>query len=1269
MFSRTTNYKPRPAWARYGVAVGSVILGWLAREALTPAVGQTGLPFLFFFPAAAMAAWYGGFGPGALATLLGATAANWFFIEPLHAGSVGRVGDVVALAAFLISCLFVVSAMEAMHRARLRALLELTERQRVEAELARVREQFAMTVGSIGRVAVAPTAPGSGPLLNKDANCVNQATGFIDLDSHAVRLSVFGFATYALLGGGITLVGWFAGLPRLTDWDGNGIAMLPNAASAAVCSGAAMILAVLNRRWCAGVSGILGLVVLLLGGATLFEHLSGIDLGIDGMLVKATWGKAAVAPGRMGPPASISYTLVGLALLLIATTRDRARRIVPTLGVIVSAIAMLALMGYVSGADPLFAVAKYTGVAMQTATVLLALALGILASVPECEPVRTLRSNNAAGLLARRSLPFIVALPLVLGWLRIRAQQAGWFDTAMGTALLTLILIAIFCGLLSWWAGGMAKYEKELAGARDLLATTLASIGDAVIATDTEGRVLFLNLEAESLTGWKSSEAAGRPSSEIFRIINEQARTTVENPVEKVLRLGTVVGMANYTLLIAKDGREIPIDDSAAPIRQSDGPLFGVVLVFRNIAEQRQREQRVNEQAALLDLSTDAIFARDAQNRITYWSKGAEEAYGYGREEALGQTTHGLLQTIFPEPLERIDETLRRDGRWAGELMHTRKSGSKMVDDSRWVLKRDADGNPVSVLETNNDITERKRAEESLRESQERLLRLVNSAMDAIVAVDAEQRITMFNPAAEQMFGCRAEEAVGGPLERFIPMRFREAHRGHVEKFGQTGVTGRRMGALMTLSGLRTNGEEFPIEASISHVEVGGQKAFKVILRDITERKQAESRLSASHAVTRILAESPALGSAIPAVLQTIGERLGWDVGDMWILDSESKVLRCLNVWHTPSVNIEAFKTTSCATTFSTGSSLPGRVWASMKPMCISDVENDVGFLRVQEAAAVGLRSGFAFPVAAGDKFLGVMEFFCREVRQPDDALLQTFVGVGSQIGQFIERKRVEEALSDAHEQLASRAVHLEKLVEQRTSKLNETIGDLETFSYSIVHDMRAPLRAMSNFARLLAEECGPVNATAKDYVRRITTASERMDRLIQEVLNYSRVARPDLPLNSLDAGALLRGMVATYPSFQPPAAEIEMDGEFPFVRANEAALTQCFSNLLGNAVKFVEPGVIPHVRVWAETHADRVRLFFHDNGIGIDKDAHEKIFQMFQRLSKRFEGTGIGLTIVKKAIEKMGGRVGLESEPGAGSTFWLDLARANESQQGDAPQ
>ena len=297
--------------------------------------------------------------------------------------------------------------------------------------------------------------------------------------------------------------------------------------------------------------------------------------------------------------------------------------------------------------------------------------------------------------------------------------------------------------------------------------------------------------------------------------------------------------------------------------------------------------------------------------------------------------------------------------------------------------------------------------------------------------------------------------------------------------------------------------------------------------------------------------------------------------------------------------------------------------------------------------------------------------------------------------------KRTEEALRDSERQLRQWNSELERRVAERTATLEETISDLEDFSHSITHDLRAPLRAIRSFAQILGDECLACGRPkAQEYIKRVTNAAARMDKLIQDVLQYSRLARSELRLGPVDVQALLRGIIESYSAFQPPQVEIQIEGTLPRVLGNEAALTQCFSNLLGNAIKFVAPGTRPQVRVWAETAkaesrrqnaetgtthsvspvlrsstvgggrstshaAPSVRLWFADNGVGIPKDAQERIFKMFQRLDKSYDGTGVGLTVVRKAVEKMGGKVGLESEPGHGSRFWVELGAAADPGQG----
>ena len=280
-------------------------------------------------------------------------------------------------------------------------------------------------------------------------------------------------------------------------------------------------------------------------------------------------------------------------------------------------------------------------------------------------------------------------------------------------------------------------------------------------------------------------------------------------------------------------------------------------------------------------------------------------------------------------------------------------------------------------------------------------------------------------------------------------------------------------------------------------------------------------------------------------------------------------------------------------------------------------------------------------------------------------------------IRDITERKRAEVLLQ-------SQAKHLEQLVQERTAELKENISELEAFSYTIAHDMRAPLRAILSYTQLLQQQRqGQANGTGTECLDRIAEASMHMDRLIQDILALSRVSRTQIVLQPVEVEQVLQGIVHSSPTFQPPQAAIQVKSPLPVVLANEAALTQCVSNLLGNAVKFVAPGTTPRIEIWAErlnrpegdrgsggpggptSPEPRVRLWFADNGIGIPRDQQERIFEVFQRVDKSYEGTGIGLAIVRKAMQRMGGEAGVESEPGKGSRFWLEFREAKREERG----
>lgn len=506
--------------------------------------------------------------------------------------------------------------------------------------------------------------------------------------------------------------------------------------------------------------------------------------------------------------------------------------------------------------------------------------------------------------------------------------------------------------------------NNELQQQREWLRVTLSSIGDAVLAADTGGRVTFLNPAAEALTGWEESRALGQPLEDVFRIMIEKTRQPAEDIVAQALRSGRVVSLANHTVLVNREGREIPIEDSAAPINDATGKTTGVVLVF-------------------------------------------------------------------------------------------------------------------------HDVTERKRAEQELRNSEERFRAFFELAAAGAAEVE---------PSAGQFTRVNA--------------RFCE-------------ITGYSREELLKMSQL-----------DCTHPE------------DRTVHRQWHEKLVRGEVNAYSLEE------------------------------------RCLRK--------------------------DGRViWV------------ELAFALVRDAAGQPLR-------------------------------------------------KIEVAL-DITSQKEFQA-ELERLVAERTARLQELVGDLEHFSYTLVHDMRAPLRTMRSFGDLISETCaGCEKPEPQDYLQRIMNSAGRMDGLITDALSFTKAVRQELPLEPIDIAALLRGMLDTYPELQPSRADIRVVGQIPRVMGNEAGLTQCLSNLLGNAVKFVKPGQIPRVRIRAETvhrqeaklqqPAQYVRLWFEDEGIGIPAKAVDRVFDMFHRAHKNYEGTGIGLALVRKVAQRMGGRVGVESVEGQGSKFWIELA------------
>jgi signal transduction histidine kinase len=262
---------------------------------------------------------------------------------------------------------------------------------------------------------------------------------------------------------------------------------------------------------------------------------------------------------------------------------------------------------------------------------------------------------------------------------------------------------------------------------------------------------------------------------------------------------------------------------------------------------------------------------------------------------------------------------------------------------------------------------------------------------------------------------------------------------------------------------------------------------------------------------------------------------------------------------------------------------------------------------------------------------------------------------------EITERKQTEKALNRAQAQLTDRAGQLQGLIMERTSELTASNEQLETFVYSIAHDLRAPLRAIRVFSTMLEEELGAgLNETGTDYLGRIGKSAHFMDVLVTDLLAFSRVSQQHVELAPLGLEKVIEAVISRVENeMKERSGCIENSGPWPMVLAHEATLTQVLFNLMSNGLKFIAPGVSPRLRLRTEEQGEFIRVWVEDNGVGIAPDHQAQIFRLFTRLhGEEYAGTGVGLAIVQKGVERMGGRVGVESELGQGSRFWFELKK-----------
>lgn len=379
------------------------------------------------------------------------------------------------------------------------------------------------------------------------------------------------------------------------------------------------------------------------------------------------------------------------------------------------------------------------------------------------------------------------------------------------------------------------------------LTVTLQSIGDAVLATDAEARVTFVNQVAVRLLGRPEHEIIGRPLSNVFIIVHEDTRQSIPSPVDAVLQSRQTAGLASHTILVRPDGSERPIDDSAAPILDSAGRLVGVVLVFRDVTERRQANRMAARLSAIVASSDDAVISKDLHGIVLTWNRGAERIFGYAADEMIGKS---ITNIIPADRLSEEEDILTRLARGEHidhyETVRQKKDGT-LCDISLTISPvKDEDGRVIGASKIARDITAQKRAQRAIHEAQERWLVTLASIGDAVIATDAQARIMFANPVALQLLGRGSDEIVGKPLVDFFHIVNEETRRPAVNPVDRVIREGIVMGLANHTVLVRPDGTELPIDDSAAPIRdaTGHLLGVVLVFRDITERKSTERELA-----------------------------------------------------------------------------------------------------------------------------------------------------------------------------------------------------------------------------------------------------------------------------------------------------------------------------------------------------------------------------------------------------------------------------------------
>jgi PAS domain S-box-containing protein len=871
-------------------------------------------------------------------------------------------------------------------------------------------------------------------------------------------------------------------------------------------------------------------------------------------------------------------------------------------------------------------------------------------------------------------------------------------------ALLGLALVGMLVYLLRRDLLARMKSAAAVEEQREWLHTTLASIGDAVIATDALGKVTFMNPIAESLTGWPQAEAVAHSLVDIFKIENEQTRKTVENPVARVLREGNIVGLANHTVLMARDGTERPIDDSAAPIKDVAGKMLGVVMVFRDVTERRRADEALRssqtqlsaELAAMTRLhnlttrllnSTDlhtvleaildsAIALQDAQfGNIRLYNRENQSLEimaqrGFNADflehfRAIRREDDSASGRAMRTGTRVVIEDVETDPQYSPDRQFAASAGYRAVQATPLVSRS---GELLGMLSTHfaqphspsqrdlrmldlyarkaADFVERLRAGEALRQSEEQFRRAILDAPIPILMHAEDGELLEVSKAWTRMSGYSKQEV--GDYEGWLTRAYGgAAWRAGIQvrrAFERNVIPPEQEVAIRTRQG---EVRIWLLTASAPGILRDGRKFLVEMATDVTERKREAD-------VSKFLSEASATLSALVdthSTLQKVAHMAvpffaDWCVVDL--ADEEGHLQRLAVAHHDPNQAIRAQELMEKYPPDPSATHGTTHVWRTGQSELVTDITEEMlaatakGDEHLRLMRELGLKSYLTVPLRASGKMLGVLTF------------------ANSESGRNYTPADLLVAEDLAHRAaIAIENAHLYAAVREGDRRKDE-------FLAMLAHELRNPLAPIRNALAILQTRHadGAMLDRAREMMER---QLHHLIRLVDDLLDVSRIMRGkiELRIERLDAREVVgRAVETAQPVLDAHGHDIDISlPDKPlWLNGDSVRLTQVVANLLNNAAKYTPtPG---RIRLALEQAGDQALIRVKDSGIGIAPEALPRIFDLFVQadlsLARSQGGLGIGLTLVCRLVEMHGGTVSATSEGlGQGSEFIVRLPLA----------